>query len=394
MQSSYFTAEHQQFRKSVREFLAAEVLPFADEWERRRCIPKELWGKMGRAGLLGLHHSKAVGGAEKDFFHSVVLLEELGRTGYAGFRVAVGVHSYMATSYLAQAGSKELKQKYLAAAVSGEKVSALAITEPEAGSDLNRLRTTAVLDGDSYVINGKKKFVANGTTADFIVLAVKTTPAASAARKGASGVSMLIVDTETAGLSAKRLETLGWHCSDTSELEFNDVRVPASNIIGTANQGFIYIMQCMQLERLAAGLLALGGVDRCLELTWRYMAERPLFDSTLSKLQSVRHRMAELVTEAEATRHLAYHAAWLHERGSLPIAECSMVKLKATELANRAAHECMQFHGAHGYQEASPIARIYRDVQAATIAGGASEVMRDIIAQITLDEAGWRRRNF
>ncbi|WP_428265212.1 acyl-CoA dehydrogenase family protein [Haliangium sp.] len=392
MSSAYIRQEHQQLREEVRELFASEVLPHADEWERERQVPRRIWAEMGARGLLGLHYPEAVGGAGKDLFHSVVLLEELGRTGYTGFRVAIAVHAYMATSYLAHAGGPALVQRYLAPAIAGTKIAALALTEPDAGSDLSRLQTVAVRDGDSYVIDGRKKFVANGTVADFVIVAVRT--GAAAPKGGAGGLSMIVVDSDSPGLDRTRLDNLGWHSSDTVELTLDGVRVPAENLIGSENRGFLYLMRCLQLERLAAGILALGGIDRCLELTWQYISQRKIYGGTISKLQAVRHRMAELVTEATAVRQLAYHAAWLYDHGDPPVAECSMVKLKATELAVRVAQECMQFHGADGYQSASAVSRMYRDAQAATIAGGASEVLRDLLAQATFEDAAWRRRRF
>lgn len=389
MQSSYFTEDHEKFRKTVHSYLDREVISHLDQWEYDKRIPRSIWEQMGDLGLLGLHYPKTSGGLEKDFFYSVVLLEELGRTGYAGFRVAIAVHAYMATSYIAQFGSDELKQKYLSPAISGKKISCLAITEAHAGSDLNQLKTTAVIADSHFVINGNKKFVANGSTADFVVVAVKTSPSTANIKRGTTGVSLIVVDTNSAGLSTNKLDNLGWHCSDTVELIFKDVRVPVKNMIGTSNLGFYYIMRCLQIERLAAGILAIGGMDRCLDLTWRYLSTRKVFDGTLSKLQSIRHRMADLVTDVAATRQLAYHAAWLFQNSNqLPIAACSMVKLKATELANRVAQECMQFHGASGYQNESAISRMYRDSQAASIAGGASEIMRDIISQQVFEESG------
>lgn len=386
MASVYLTPAHEAFRRELRQRFARDVLPNLEEWERRRKLPREIWQTLGTAGLFGLHQPRRLGGSARDLFHSVVLLEELGRTGYAGFRVAVAVHAYMATASLAMAGSDELKQRYLAPAIAGQKVAALALTEPDAGSDLGRLQTSAVRDGGSYVVRGTKRFVANGTTADFVTVAVRTGPTGPPTRRGASGLSLLIVDTASPGVSVRRLENLGWHCSDTAELRFDDVRVPADNLIGSANRGFVYLMQGLQLERLVAGILALGGLDHCLALTARYVTSRRIFDGTLGKLPVVRQGLADLLTEAEATRQLAYHAAWSYQRGDLPMVLCSMVKLKATELASRAAHQCMQLFGAHGYQEGSEIARIYRDVQAATVAGGPSEVMRELIAQATFEE--------
>jgi acyl-CoA dehydrogenase len=387
VRSPYFSAEHVAFREHVRAFLDREVAPLADDWERAGEIPRAIWQKLGRAGFLGLHHAKDHGGSQRDVFYSIAFLEELGRTGYAGFRGSVSVHSYMATHYVATAGSDELRRKYLQPAIAGDMIAALAITEPQAGSDLAQIQTTAERQGDFYVVNGTKTFITNGTTADFITLAVRTEPASATARRGATGISLLIVDRQSEGLRSHRLNKVGWHCSDTAELHFENVRVPAANLIGKLNHGFFYIMQGFQLERLAAATLALGGIDRCLDDTRRYMKQRHVFGAPLTRLQALRHRIADLVTEAEATRQLIHHTAWLYQQGELPMAACSMAKLKATELANRTVQECLQLHGGHGYLEGSAIARMYRDSPVGTIAGGASEIMRDLIAQLVLDES-------
>ncbi|BAY44936.1 putative acyl-CoA dehydrogenase [Scytonema sp. HK-05] len=387
MRSPYFTTEHNTFRERVRRFISQEVLPFADDWEYNRCIPKEIWQKMGQMGFLGINYPKAYGGSEMDFFFSVVFLEEIGRAGYGGFRAAVSVHEYMATYYIAHAGSDELKRKYLSPAIAGEKLGALGITERNAGSDINQIQTSAVHDGDNYIVNGAKTFITSGTTADFVTLAVRTTPSKAMSKRGATGISLLVVDTDSEGLSTKKLDNkIGWHCSDTAELYFKNVRVPAENLVGRFNCGFYYIMQCFQLERLTAGIVALGEIDHCLEVTRRYIAQRKAFSSPLTNFQALRHRIADLVTDVEAARQLIYHTAWLYQQGELPIAECSMAKLKVTELANRVVNECLQFHGGYGYLEEYPIARMYRDIRVGTIAGGTSEIMREIIAQITIDE--------
>ncbi|KYF72787.1 acyl-CoA dehydrogenase family protein [Sorangium cellulosum] len=384
--SVYFSPEHEAFRHRVREFLSQEVLPFADEWEHARLIPRRVWLEMGRRGLLGLHYPKTYGGAELDLFYSLAFLEELGRTGYSGFRASVSVHEYMATHYLATSGSEALKRKYLTTAIAGEKVAALAITEKDAGSDLNRIATTATLDGDCYVVNGEKTFVTNGTTAGFITVAARTAPASTTAKRGAVGLSLLLIDAESPGIVRQRQDKIGWHCSDTAELRFENARVPVENLIGKPGGGFMYLMRGFQLERLVAATLAIGGMDRCIEETCRHLLGRRAFQGTLAGLQAIRHRVADLVTDIEAARQLVYHAAWLYQRGELPIAECSMAKLRATELASRVAAECLQLHGSRGYLEGSAISRIYRDAPAATMAGGASEVMRDIIAQIAIEE--------
>jgi len=385
MKSLYFTLEHDIFREKIRDFMSREVLPFADNWEDEKCIPKQIWQKMGQMGFLGINYPKAYGGLEIDFFFSVVFLEELGRIGYGGFRAAVSVHEYMATYYIAHTGSDELKHKYLSPAIAGEKLGALGITEPNAGSDLRGIQTNAVLDGNDYIVNGVKTLITNGTTADFVTLAIRTMPLQPTTKQGNTGISLLVVDTNAEGFHTKKLDTIGWHCSDTAELYFKNVRVPRENLVGKLNYGFYYIMQCFQLERLSAAILALGGIDRCLEVTLQYIAQRKSFNSPITQFQALRHRIADLVTEVEATRQLIYHTAWLYQQKELPIVQCSMAKLKATELANRVVDECLQFHGGYGYLEKSLIARMYRDTRVGTIAGGTSEIMREIIAKLTLD---------
>ena len=310
----------------------------------------ELLDRDGRRGWLGLHYPASVGGGGKGLFHSVVLLEELGRTGYGGLRAAVGVHSYMATAYLARAGSEALKQRYLAPAIRGEKIGALALTEADAGTDVGRLTTTATLDGAHYVVNGRKKFIVNGTTGDFLTLAARTGPAT---RRGMGGLSFIVVDADSPGISRRPMDNLGWHSSDTAEIVLEDVRVPAENVIGAPNEGFP-----LHDAVLPAGAAGGGdpGARRHRPLPGHHLAvplRRKVFEGPLSKLQSIRHQMAELVSETAAVRQLAHHAAWLYEHDELPIAECSMVKLRATELAKRAAQACIQLHGAHGYQSDS-----------------------------------------
>lgn len=387
MRSPYFTEDHERFRQRLRALLARDIAPRLNQWERAREMPREVWRQLGAAGLLGLHHPVEYGGGGADLFHSVILLEELGLGTSAGFRAAVAVHAYMATTHLSAAGSDELKMSYLAPAIAGERIAALAITEPQAGSDIALIQTQAERDADDYVINGAKQFVANGTCADFIVLAARTAPQAASAR-GMAGISLFVVDRPSAGLEAHRLPMVGWLAADVAELRLRDVRVPARNLIGSPGQGFLYLMRNLQLERLAAGLMALGSAESCIRQTWSRLRERQAFGGPLSRMQALRHRMADLLSELMAVRQLAYHAAWQYAAGELPITECSMVKLKATELARHAAQECLQLHGAHGYVEGSAIARLWRDAAATTMTAGASEVMRDIIAQSGLDEAG------
>jgi acyl-CoA dehydrogenase len=320
----------------------------------------------------------------------VVFLEELGRTGYAGLRAAVAVHAHMATHYLATSGSAELQQAYLVPAIGGDKIAALAITEADAGSDLGRLATVAEVDGENLVVRGEKAMVTNGTTADFYVVAVRTGAQASTTRRGVTGLSLVVVDAGAPGVVATPEEMLGWHCSDTATVRFDDVVVASGDVVGRRDSGFYYLMRGFQLERLVAAALSMGGAERCLDDTIAHVRRREAFDGTLSSLQAVRHRLADLAARLAAVRQLVYHAAWRHGVDGLAVEECSMAKLLATELACEIADASVQLHGASGFLAGSAAGRAHRDARAAAIAAGPSEVMRDIIAHVVLDEHGRR----
>ncbi|WP_371655379.1 MULTISPECIES: acyl-CoA dehydrogenase family protein [unclassified Streptomyces] len=382
--SPHFTAEHEEFRASVRTFFRKEVVPYAAEWERRRAMPRSAWHAFAAEGLLGLNHPTSVGGAGLDFFHSVVFLEELGRTGFGGVRFAVALHAYMGTSYLATNGSPELRQRYLRPAVAGDLIAALAITEPQAGSDLARLEATAVEDGDHLVVDAEKRFIVNGGFADFFVTAVRTGERQLRVNQG--NLSLLVVDRAAEGVHVLPNDSIAWRASGMADISMRGVRVPKENVIGRRNSGFVQIMKNMQLERLAAGISAVGDAANCLDTTWRYLKRRGMFESTLSAKQAVRHKMADLLTEVEAARQLAHHAAWSYARDPLSITACSMAKLKATEVARTVAEECRHLHGSEGFREGAPIVQTVHDAQAATVAAGASEVMRDIVVQSGYEE--------
>ncbi len=381
MPSIYFQEEHALFRQSVRDFLSQRIRPRLPEWEKAGRLPREVWKELAEMDLLGLYHSKDHGGSGADLFFSLALLEELGRLAYGGFSAAVSVHAYMATHHLAQAGSDFLRQRYLTPAIRGEKIGALAISEPGAGSDVAALTTTARREGDGWVVNGSKIFITNGVYADFLVTAVKTP----------EGISLLVIDGESKGLTRTPLEKMGWHCSDTAQIGFNSVKVPAENLVGEPGMGFRYIMDSFQLERLAAGAIAIGGMDATLELTQRYLNEREVFGKPLKHMQVIRHTLADLLTELEACRQLAYHTAWLVTQGPYAVTEGSMVKLHASELAHRVADRCLQFFGGYGFMDEYPVSRAFRDSRVGTIVGGASEIMREIIARLTLDEVAYQQ---
>lgn len=377
--SPYFTEEHHILRKTLQDFFAKEVLPYVNEWEENRQIPRSIWEKMGEMGYLGLCHEERYGGSEIDFFCSVVFLEELGKTN-AGFNTAISVHAYMATNHIARAGSDYLKEKYLRPAIAGKLISALAISEPEAGSDVQAIRTTAKRDGDHYIINGAKTWITNGTYCDFYEVAVKTD----------KGISLIIVEGEQAGVTRTKLNKMGLHSSDTAEIAFQDVRVPVANLIGEEGKGFYYIMDSFQLERLAAAIMSVGGMDWAMAQTLEYMAQRKTFGRTINKYQALRHTIAQLASEIEQNRQFVYHTAWLHAQGEFCVKECSMAKLLSTELSKRVVDECLQMFGGFGYVEDFPICRAYRDVRVGTIAGGTTQIMREIIAKMVIDDIQYK----
>ncbi|MBX7226644.1 MAG: acyl-CoA dehydrogenase family protein [Chitinophagales bacterium] len=386
MKSPYFTEEHTLFRQSVRQFVEKEILPYADQWEKDEKIDRALFRKLGEQGFLGINHEEAYGGSQVDIFYTVAYLEELARCGYAGVCAAVSVHQYMATNHLAHAGSHALKEKFLKPAIEGKMVGAIAISEPGAGSDVANLRTTAVREGDHYIINGSKTFITNGHFGDFVVVACKTD-----AKAGVNGVSLIVVERGTPGFSSTQLKKIGWHSSDTGELAFDQVKVSAENLVGQENMGFFYIMESFQLERLVAGILGIGGGEKCTEVTLKYLNEREVFGKQIKKYQVLRHDLVDLLTEAEAAKQLVYHTCWQYENGDMPVKECSMVKLYCTELSNRFVDKCLQMFGGYGYMEEYPIARMYRDARVGTIVGGTSQIMREIIAKIVIDDVRYKK---
>ncbi|WP_448530435.1 acyl-CoA dehydrogenase family protein [Raineya sp.] len=385
MKSLYFKEEHNLFRDSVRKFLQKEVVPFINTWEEERRIPKEIFKKMGEQGYLGLNFPAEYGGVGADFWYSVVFLEEIAKVGAGGFPTAVSVHQYMAINHIFRAGSDFLKEKYLVPAIAGEKVAALGISEPGAGSDVASIRTKAVKDGDFYVINGAKTFITNGTYGDFITLAVSTNP-----ENKAGGISLIVVDLESEGITRTKLKKMGWHSSDTAEISFDNVRVPKENLVGVENFGFYYIMESFQLERLVAGIMAVASSKWILEETIRYMHEREAFGRKIAKYQTLRHTIADLATELYAAEQMVYHTCWLQNEGEVAVKECSMVKLHCSELANKVVDRCLQVFGGYGYMEDYLVCRAYRDARVGTIAGGTSEIMREIIAKMMIDDVEYK----
>lgn len=377
-----FTEEHQMFRKSVRAFVENEIRPHVDEWEEAEIAPlHDLFKKMGDLGFLGLNYAEKYGGAEADIWFTVVFAEELARAGAAGIPMATLVHTDMATPALARHGSEELKERYLAPAIRGEMVSAIAVTEPDAGSDVARIKTRAERDGDEYVINGSKLYITNGTQADWLCVLARTS-----AGDDYHGMSLIIVPTDTPGfIVSKKLKKLGNHSSDTAFLTFEDVRVPVSNRIGDEGFGFYYQMEQFQVERLVGALGGVAGAELMVRDTIAYCQERHAFNKPLIANQWIQFKLGELLTEIEAARQLNYLCAAKIEAGAdnMEVTRiASMCKLKAGRLMREVADTCIQFYGGMGYMEETPISRYFRDARLTSIGGGADEVMLGIIAKL------------
>ena len=386
MKSQYFSEEHELFRQSVKQFIQKEITPYATQWEHDQKIPRDLFLKLGEQGFLGINHDEAYGGSKADIFYTCAYLEELAKCGYAGVCAAISVHQYMATNHLAEAGSAELKERFLRPAIEGKKVGAIAITEPFGGSDVQSMRTTAVKEGDFYIINGSKTFITNGHFGDFIVVACKTD-----ANAGINGISLIVIERGMAGFSSSQLKKIGWPSSDTGELAFDNVKVPISNLVGKEGMGFFYIMESFQIERLVAGMLGIGGAEHCLEETLKYMNEREAFGRQIKKFQVLRHELVQLYTELEAGKQMTYNACWLVQNGEVPVKEASMVKLYMTELGNKIVDKCLQMFGGYGYMEDFPIARAYRDARVGTIVGGTTQIMREILSKIIIDDVRYKK---
>jgi acyl-CoA dehydrogenase len=374
----YTTPEHEALREQVARFLEKEVEPHGEKWEVQGFTPREVLRKMGQLGWLGMTYSSEYGGAEADFMTSVVFQEALSRSTFGGFIVTVLVHTDMASPHLVHAGSKEQKEKYLPSLISGEKISAVGVSEPDAGSDVAGIRTNAKRDGNDYVINGTKMFITNGVHADLYFVAAKTDPEA----KGSRGISMFIVEKGTPGFSVGRsLNKHGWHSSDTAELIFDNCRVPAENLLGEENRGFYAVMQNFQIERIALGAMAVGHALTALKLTTQWVKERKAFGGHLFDKQVIRQRLSMLAAKTEAARSYLYHCAWLVNENKECVKEVSMLKALTGELVNEVMYTCQQFHGGMGYMRETPIERLVRDARVLAVGGGATEVMLEEVAK-------------
>lgn len=364
-------------RDTLRRYVEKEIVPKGAAWEEQGFVPREVLREMGKLGFLGLRYAEEFGGGALDARATALLAEELGRSTFSGFAITVLVHTDMASPHLVHAGTPAQIAKYLPRIVSGEAITAVAVTEPDAGSDVKSIRTTARREGNEWLLQGTKMFITNGALADVYFVAAKTDPAA-----GSKGLSMFIVEKGTKGFGVgRRLEKMGWRSSDTAELVFDDCRVPAENLLGEENRGFYAIMQNFQNERVAIASMAMGEAAKAIELTLEYVRTRKAFGAPLWDKQAIRQRLSMLAARVEAGRQLVRHAADLDAAGRDCVKEVSMAKAYCAELLNDVVYDCLQFHGGFGYIKESAIERMYRDARVQSIGGGATEVMLEEVAK-------------
>ncbi|MBG9543729.1 acyl-CoA dehydrogenase family protein [Cytobacillus firmus] len=377
MAASYLQEEHEIFRESLRKFLEKEAYPNYEKWEEDRIIPREFWRKMGEQGFLCPDIDEKYGGSNVDWGFSVIINEELERVGSG--MVGIGLHNDIVVPYITAYGTDEQKEKWLPKCAAGEIITAIAMTEPGAGSDLAGIRTTARLDGDHYIVNGEKTFITNGIHSDLIIIACKTDPHAVPRHKG---VSLLAVERGTEGFSrGRKLNKVGLHCQDTAELIFEDCRVPKENLIGEEGKGFLYLMEKLQQERLVVAIAAQVAAEEMLKLTINYVKNREAFGKPISQFQNTQFKIAEMATDIEMGRVFLDQLITEHMAGKDVVTKVSMAKWKLTENASKIAAECMQLHGGYGYMEEYEIARRFRDIPVASIYAGTNEIMKTIIAK-------------
>ena len=381
MDKLFYTEEHVLFRDSLRDFVKTEITPNINQWEAEGKVDRVVLRKLGEMGFLGLEVEEKYGGMGLDFMYSAILCEEIAQTGGSpGFSTVVASHSYLAMNYLVNAGSPFIKEKYLVPSVTGEKIGSLGMTEPFAGSDLKAIRTTAKKEGDHYVIDGSKTFISNGYYGDYCVTACKTD----------GGISMIVIDLDSEGVSRSKLDKVGIRCSDTAELAFNNVKVPTQNLIGEEGKGFYYMMESLQEERLTLAIANIGAMRYALDITLQYISERKAFSKTINQFQVLRHKIADMETEWAAWKTFSDHTSYRLSKGEHVVKECSMLKLKTSDLLNEMVYECLQMFGGYGFMEEYPIGRLYRDARVIPIYGGTSEIMKEIISKIVIDRKQYK----
>lgn len=385
MENMYFTEEHLLFRQSLKDFLQKEVVPHIEKWEQTGTIERFIWEKFGEMGYFGLATPVEDGGLGLDLFYTVIFLEELQKINSGGFAAAMWAHAYLAMTYLNKRAKGDIRKKYLEPSAVGKLIGCLGVTEPYGGSDVAGMRTTAVKRGNTYVINGSKTFITNGVYGDYIILAAKTDASA-----GNKGISIFVVDRKAEGVTANKLNKLGWRASDTAELAFDNVEIPEENLLGEEGMGFSYIMEAFALERLVMGINAHARAEYALDYALQYMSEREAFGKTIDQFQALRHRIVDLHADMEICKHYNYFVAGRLDKGEYVVKEATISKLKSTKMADEVAYECLQFLGGYGYIEDYPMARLLRDSRLGPIGGGTSEILREIIAKIIIDKKEYR----
>ena len=385
MNSMYFTEEHEAFRASFKDFLQKEVVPHIEKWEKDKSIERFIWKKFGEMGYFGLSTPEEYGGMDLDLFYTVIFLEELQKVNSGGFAAAMWAHEYLAMTHLNKEASEVLKQRYLVPSVEGEMIGCMCITEPFGGSDVAGMRSTAIKQGNKYVLNGSKTFITNGVFSDYLIVAAKTDPLDKY-----KGISIFVVDRSAKGVSATKLNKLGWHASDTGEIAFDNVEIPAENLMGEEGKGFPYIMQHFALERLVMGVNAHARAEFALDYAVNYMQERVAFGKSLDKFQALRHKIAEMASKVDMCREYNYSITNRLNDGQYVVKEASMSKLLSTKMADEVIYDALQLLGGYGYMEDYPMARLLRDSRLGPIGGGTSEILKEIIAKIVIDKKEYK----
>ena len=380
MSSMYFTEEHEAFRQSFKDFLQKEVVPHIEKWEKTGNIERFIWKKFGEMGYFGLSTPEEFGGMNLDLFYTVIFLEELQKINSGGFAAAMWAHEYLAMTHLNKEGDDFIKNKYLVPSVEGDMIGCLCITEPFGGSDVAGMRSTAIKQGDKYILNGSKTFITNGVYSDYLIVAAKTDPSDKY-----KGISIFVVDRTAKGVSATKLDKLGWRASDTGEIAFDNVEIPAENLMGEEGKGFPYIMQHFALERLIMGVNAHARAEFALDYAIGYMEERVAFGKSLDRFQVLRHKIAEMASRVDMCREYNYSITKRLNDGQYVVKEASMSKLLSTKMADEVIYDALQMLGGYGYMEDYPMARLLRDSRLGPIGGGTSEILKEIIAKMVID---------
>ena len=385
MNSMYFTEEHESFRQSFKDFLQKEVVPHINKWEKDGAVERFIWKKFGEMGYFGLNQPEEYGGLGLDLFYTVIFLEELQKINSGGFAANMWAHAYLAMTHLNKEGDDRIKREYLTPSIEGEKIGCLCISEPFGGSDVAGMRTTAIKDGDTYVLNGSKTFITNGVYSDYLVVAAKTNPESKH-----KGISIFVVDRDAKGVSSTKLDKLGWRASDTAEIAFDNVVIPKENLMGEEGLGFSYIMQHFALERLVMGINAHARSEYAVDYALQYMSERQAFGKNLNEFQALRHKIAEMASKVDMCKEYNYSIAKRLNDGQYVVKEASMSKLLSTKMADEIVYDALQLLGGYGYMEDYPMARLLRDSRLGPIGGGTSEILKEIIAKMIIDKKEYK----